>query len=380
MVTVSSGHLDVPFFFGNNGVGWFSKVKAISVNVIRSYKYIMGHKQHSKATGILNCVVELMKHYRIRRSVKWDDKGVASTVGTIMSLLVFLTFMSLIVDQYVPVWMKDAEAAHMNEAFGQFANLKNNIDIHVIACQVAKQAGQSCLRATTFTPITLGVDGVPLFSSPTAGELQMKPWDGNVSVAFAYQAGNFTLNVNSTSSGMIDLNVFNRYHVPQRVIYENGAVLVYQVDGQLVGIAPHFIIENRTQYIEISLFQVTLFGRGGASGVSTEGARTRLIDAETERYTNLTSDFNITLNTDYEVAWFNYYNDTLFEAFSDPKILDMSGSPTNYIRTQYFELSYNVNQGQVRIRIYNDSAFPISLLQLMTSTFDVIIGETAGRS
>ncbi|MEE9223605.1 MAG: hypothetical protein V3U51_02530, partial [Thermoplasmata archaeon] len=205
-------------------------------------------------------------------------------------------------------------------------------------------------------------------------------WDGNVSVAFAYQAGNFTLDVNSTSSGIIDLNVFNRYHVPQRVIYENGAVLVFQVDGQLVGIAPHFIIENRTEFIEISLSQVTLFGRGGTSGVSTEGARTRLINAETERYTNLTSDFNITLNTDYEVAWFHYYNATLFEAFSDPKILDVSGSPTNYIRTQYFELSYNVNQGQVRIRIYNDSAFPISELHLMTSMFDVIIGETAGRS
>jgi hypothetical protein len=380
VVKVSASHIDGRFFLGNEDFRLLSKVKAISVIAIRSYKYIMEHKQHSKATGILYCVVELMKHYKIRRSVKWDDEGVASTVGTIMALLVFLTFMSLIVDQYVPVWMKDAESAHMNEAFGQFGDLKNNVDMQVLACQVARIAGQTCMRSTTFTPITLGVDGVPLFSSPTAGELQMNPWEGNVSVAFAYQAGNFTLNVNSTSSGTVDLNVFNRYYVPQRVIYENGAVLVYQIDGQLVGIAPHFIIENRTEYMEISLSQVTLFGSGGASGVSTEGSHTRLINAETERYTNLTSDFNITLNTDYEVAWFNYYNDTLFEAFGDPKILDVSGSPTNYIRTQFFELSYNEALGQVRIRIYNDSAFPISTLHLMTSTFDVKIGETAGRS
>jgi hypothetical protein len=321
-----------------------------------------------------------MKHYRIRRSVKWDDEGVASTVGTIMALLVFLTFMSLIVDQYVPVWMKDAESAHMNEAFGQFGNLKNNVDTQVLACQVSKIAGQSCMRVTTFTPITLGVDGVPLFSSPTAGDLQMNPWDGNVSIDFWWQAGNYSWQYNETSSGSIDLNVFNRYYVPQRIIYENGAVLVYQVDGQLVGIAPHFIIDNRTQYIEISVSQVTLFGSGGTTGVSTEGAHTRLVNAEAEEYLNLTSDFNITLNTEYEVAWYHYYNDTLFEAFGDPQILEVSGSPTNYIRTQFFELSYNLDGGYARVRIYNDSSFPISVLSLMTSTFDVSIGETAGRS
>ncbi|MCK4443261.1 MAG: hypothetical protein KAW09_01875, partial [Thermoplasmata archaeon] len=297
--------------------------------LIRSYKYIIEHKQHNKAAGILICVVELMKHYRIRRSVKWDDRGVASTVGTIMSLLVFLTFMSLIVDQYVPAWMKDAESAHMNEAFGQFGDLKNNVDSQVLACQMARLVGQPCMRVTTFTPITLGVDGVPLFSSPTAGVLQMNAWEGNTSVEFSYQAGNFTWDVNSSSGGNIDLQVYNRYYVPQRVIYENGAVLVYQVDGQLVGIAPHFIIDNRTKYMEISLSQVTLLGSGGTSGVSTEGVRSRLVTAESERYLNLTSDFNFTLLTDYEKAWFHFYNDTLFEVFSDPAILEMSGSPTN---------------------------------------------------
>ncbi len=321
-----------------------------------------------------------MKHYRIRRSVKWDDEGVASTVGTIMALLVFLTFMSLIVDQYVPVWMKDAESAHMNEAFGQFGDLKNNIDNQVLACQVARFAGEPCMRVTTFTPITLGVDGVPLFASPTAGNLQMNPWEGNVTVDFRYQAGNFSVPINSTSSGTIDLHVFNRYYVQQRIIYENGAVLVYQVDGQLVGVAPHFIIDNRTLYMEISLSQVTLFGSGGTAGVSTEGVHSRLVNTESETFLNLTSDFNITIRTNYAKAWFHYYNDTLFESFGDPVILEMSGTPTNYIRTQFFELSYNAVQGSTRIRIYNDSAFPISILHLVTSTFDISIGETAGRS
>ncbi|HYM39678.1 MAG TPA: hypothetical protein VEY12_05985, partial [Thermoplasmata archaeon] len=59
----------------------------------------------------------------IRRDLRRDERGVASTVGTIMALLVFLTFLSLIVNQYVPVWMKDSEAAHMDSAVGQLADV-----------------------------------------------------------------------------------------------------------------------------------------------------------------------------------------------------------------------------------------------------------------
>lgn len=334
----------------------------------------------NKATSILVYVVEIMKHCKTIRSVKWDEEGVASTVGTIMALLVFLTFMSLIVNQYVPVWMKDAESAHMNEAFGQFGNLKNNIDSQILACQVARQAQRSCMRITTYTPITLGVDGVPLFASPTSGDLRLDPRKGNVSVEFSYKAGNYTVNVLSNTSGNIELSVFNRYFVQQRIIYENGAVLVYQADGELVGVAPHFTVENRSEYIEISLSQIMLHGQGGVAGVSTEGAETTLINSETERYTNLTSDFNLTLLTDYESAWFHYYNDTLFKAFNDPKILEMSGTPTNYIRTQYFELSYNIKEGYARVRIYNGENLPISILYLIVSEFDATIGETIGRA
>jgi hypothetical protein len=321
-----------------------------------------------------------MKHYKVRRSIKRDEEGVASTVGTIMALLVFLTFMSLIVNQYVPAWMKDSESAHMNEAYGQFGNLKNNIDNQVLACQVAREAQRSCMRITTFTPVTLGVDGVPLFAGPTAGELRMNPKEGNVSITFSYQAGNFTVDVVSNSSGNIDLRVLNRYFVQQRIIYENGGVLVRQPDGQLLGVSPHFTVDNRSGYIEISLSQVMLHGQGGVTGVSTEGVETALVNSETERYTNLTSDFNITLFTEYEEAWFHYYNDTLFESFNNPEILQLSGTPTNYIRTQHFELSYNIDQGYARVRIYNQASLPISILYLITSEFDVVIGATMGRA
>ena len=97
------------------------------------------------------------------RRIREDESGVASTVGTIMALLVFLTFLSLIVNQYVPVWMKDSEAAHMAGAFGQFGSFKGNVDLQMLAAQMAHDSGNHFIPITTFTPITLGVDGIPIF-------------------------------------------------------------------------------------------------------------------------------------------------------------------------------------------------------------------------
>ncbi|UCD92591.1 MAG: hypothetical protein JSV43_01300 [Methanobacteriota archaeon] len=320
-----------------------------------------------------------MKHCRYRHSNRWDEEGVASTVGTIMALLVFLTFMSLIVNQYVPVWMKDAESAHMNEAFGQFGNLKSSVDNQVLACQVARQAQRTCMKITTFTPITLGVDGVPLFASPTVGHLRMNRWDGNVSIDFSYQAGNFTEPEWWNSSGNIELRVLNKYYVQQRLIYENGGILVFQPDGQLVGVSPHFTVDNYSSHMKITLSQITLDGTGGVSGVSTEGVHSTLSGLEDLRYLNLTSDFNLTIFTEYESSWFNYYNDTLFEAFDYPEIVELSGTPTNFIRTMYFEVAYSIADGYTRIRIYNTANLPIEELFLVRATFEIDVGETTGR-
>src|SRR4030067_2659533 len=67
----------------------------------------------------------------------WNDEGVASTVGTIMALLVFLTFLSHITNQYVPVWMKDSEAGHMGEVHGQIGKNKRDIYHTILGAQTA---------------------------------------------------------------------------------------------------------------------------------------------------------------------------------------------------------------------------------------------------
>jgi len=117
------------------------------------------------------------------RDIRSDDEGVASTVGTIMALLVFLTFLSLIVNQYVPVWMKDSEASHMNGVLGQFGGLKGSIDLQILASQAAQFAGAHYIPVTAASAITLGVDGVPIFAAATTARtpLTRNPRSGSAS-------------------------------------------------------------------------------------------------------------------------------------------------------------------------------------------------------
>src|SRR5881409_2021232 len=103
------------------------------------------------------------------RDIRRDEEGVASTVGTIMALLVFLTFLSLIVNQYVPVWMKDSEAAHMNTALGNFGSLKGAIDLQVLAAQAARNAGVFYIPATAWPRSASGSTACPSSPPPRSG-------------------------------------------------------------------------------------------------------------------------------------------------------------------------------------------------------------------
>src|SRR5207249_10692039 len=163
------------------------------------------------------------------RDFRGDEEGVASTVGTIMALLVFLTFLSLIVNQYVPVWMKDSEACHMNGALGQFGGVKGAIDLQILAAEAARTSGTHYIPVTASSAVNLGLDGVPIFSAPTIGALQAIPDAGSFSIQFSYIPNKVVplqvATVNETSSGAIQLNVCNRYYIQQTIAYENGAVI-----------------------------------------------------------------------------------------------------------------------------------------------------------
>ena len=116
--------------------------------------------------------------------IKRDREAVASTVGTIMALLVFLAFLSLFTNSYMPIWMEDNEREHMNEVMNQFGEIKSKVDSLVLNSQITGQTSYS-----VFVPMTLGSNGIPVFASATAGQLAYVPQEGTESdISFSFNS------------------------------------------------------------------------------------------------------------------------------------------------------------------------------------------------
>lgn len=270
------------------------------------------------------------------RRIREDESGVASTVGTIMALLVFLTFISLIVNQYVPVWMKDSEASHVGNAFGQIGSFKGSVDLQMLAAQMAHDAGVEYIPIASFTPVTLGVDGIPIFTSPTTGTLDALTDQGTFTTQLAYRIRGVNTNVRETSTGRIALEVFNRYYLHTTLAYENGAVIRAQGDGQTVRADPTFEVTIVNSTVRISMAHVSLYGRGSVSGSSTEGIHSKLFGVDRQDYTSVSSDVWINGTSPFGVAWLSFFNRTLATAYGIDAGRFIGGCPTYCFTAAYF--------------------------------------------
>ncbi|MDD1770340.1 MAG: hypothetical protein LUO79_04560 [Methanomassiliicoccales archaeon] len=250
-----------------------------------------------------------------------DERGVASTVGTIMALLVFLTFLALFTNSYVPVWMLDNERTHMNEVFDQFGDLKGKADNMVV---MASTTGSTSLNM--YAPITLGANGIPIFAAATAGQLTYVPFsqqNASLEVKFSYYLDSLHPNqrIDYIGGGMVQLYCSNRYYVEQWVCYENGAILVKQRDGQLVSAIPSLSATKSGAYTNVSFTQFDYIGKNATvSGTGVTGLNLDLIYLDQQTYTNHTSagarnalHFSITLHTQYGHAWYTYLNQTFHD-------------------------------------------------------------------
>jgi len=326
-----------------------------------------------------------------------DESGVASTVGTIMALLVFLTFMSLIVNQYVPVWMKDTEASHMTGAFGQFGTFKGSVDLQMLAALMAQNAGIHYIPITTFSAVTLGVDGVPIFSSPTIGNLYSLPDASRFTTQLTYNIRGVNTKLNETSAGRIALDVMNRYYIPQSVVYENGAVIRSQSDGQAVRADPTFEVDVVNNSVQVSWTHVSLFGQGSASGTTTEGVHSKLLGVDRQDYANVRSDLWINATTASGLAWVAYFNRTLGIAFGVERseftlpgysfsVAYLTGMIQSLsITTPYYTLTADYKSSKLAydivVQIYNDwnntrpLVSPITAVRLQHAFVNIAVAE-----
>lgn len=251
-----------------------------------------------------------------RHFLKRDREGVASTVGTIMALLVFMTFLSMFTNSYIPVWMQDNERAHMNQVFNQFADLKGKIDSLIVTAQVT---GSNTIHM--YSPITLGAQGIPVFASPTAGLLTYSPQgtgDSGIYVRFNYSLEGVKTRVSESGGGVVELYAPNRYYVQQWIGYENGAIIVKQQDGQILRAWPSIEVEKNGPSINIKFTQIDFIGTNASlGGTGTVGLNLNLVYIDSQTYQfDITSGkyVNITFRTKYWDAWQQFLDDTCLKA------------------------------------------------------------------
>lgn len=271
---------------------------------------------------------------KIKKKKSWDDRGVAATVGTILSLMVFLTGIGMFTNQYVPIWMEDNESSHMNTVIAQFSMLKAGVDMQILTSSSSDEVSS----APIYTPMKLHADGIPVFASPTAGSLGITAESmfgyPSFTIRFNYTAGsgasaeNFELNASNggKAGGGLEFKGMNRYFVQQTVSYENGAIILNQTDGEIVlsGIAIRIASYGGDAMIKMT--QIALSGTNKSlGGFGTKSVTSVLEFANYGKFNSPAgSTMTFTVVTKYGSAWENYFQELRDESDADIPMADWS--------------------------------------------------------
>jgi len=96
-------------------------------------------------------------------------------------------------------------------------------------------------------------------------------------------------------------------------VYENGAVIRYQTDGQFVRVHPTFSVLVANNSLDISFALVSLYGKGIVTGTTTEMVSTELFAFDRQDYSGFPSNAIVWLNhtSAYGLAWYRFFNQTL---------------------------------------------------------------------
>ncbi len=228
------------------------------------------------------------KRCRRRKNLSESDEGVATTVGTIMALLVFLSLLSLITQQYVPIWMEDKEAYHVDNAMGQFSQIKGTID--TLAINRHKDYPM-------YSTVTLGAEGVPLFAARSTGVLRLLPDDGGMDLSFGGRS--------FSSSGLLSLEARNRYFEEQTIVYQNGAILLEQEEQSIIRAPPQLSIEEDGDGYTVNIHMIDIEGDETRIGGSRNiGVITELWSTTTVSYSDVEFDEDsLVINTDNPAGW-----------------------------------------------------------------------------
>jgi len=285
-------------------------------------------------------VTRSARRYRRARRLRSGKRGVVAVIGTLLALLVFFALFGIFLTQYVPLWMTDNEAQFTNAAATSFAQFKGDIDSQY-ALGLPPSLG---------TPFTISSGGVPLIAQPTEATLSFlaqtcpggfysKGGTGATVANYGQPVDpaycifeNQTLSTGpggsrsfflNAASGVLQMQLPNRYYTSETFYFENDGVIQAQSPGyQVMAFSPPFNVTrlagNTTVYssfLQLYGNATTVIGQGSEE-VYSHLRYTQQIESNGKQVspTNLTlRPFNYTfeLGTQYPCAWSSFLRATM---------------------------------------------------------------------
>ncbi|MGA7477176.1 MAG: hypothetical protein WBW47_08235 [Thermoplasmata archaeon] len=262
------------------------------------------------------------RRYRRARRLCSEKRGVVAVIGTLLALLVFFALFGIFLTQYVPLWMTDNEAQFSNQAATSFAQFKGSIDTQY----------ELGLPPSIGTPFTISSGSVPLIAQPTEAILsflpQTCPGGFIVKGAGAGQpvnpaycifqnqtlstgpGGSAALHL-SAATGVLQMQLPNRYYSGQTFYYEDdGVIQVQSLGHQIMAYAPPFNVTriggNATTHLggntTISSSFLQLYG----NATTVVGQGTEEVYSELRYAQPLTSNGKAVSSTNSTLQPFNY--------------------------------------------------------------------------
>ncbi|MCK4364870.1 MAG: hypothetical protein KAW45_02350 [Thermoplasmatales archaeon] len=233
------------------------------------------------------------------RNFKNSEDGAAGVVVAILMIGLFISFYALVQAVYVPQWMEQKEAEHMDIVASQFTDIKSSIDILSISEKEYMPISN---------PVTLGSKEMPFFTTSRAyGTIDLKP-------------NNFTIKLENSektathSLGSLRYSSENAYFVDQEYVYENGALILSQQSRDIIIVEPS-IYKTKLDLLKICLVKLSENGRRcSASGYGTYPVQTKFLSKEDISFGSLEK---ITITSSYKDAWGRYFNDTFSKYYYD---------------------------------------------------------------
>jgi hypothetical protein len=178
-----------------------------------------------------------------------------AVVGTLLSLLVFLSLFGTFLTFYLPLWMSDNEATFTGNIATSLAELQSNMVLQA-------ETGNPPILST---PFTMSSASVPLLSIPTTGTLAFLPRTPGAIVSLSIP--NFlTSNTPYKQTfggnlGTLQLVLPNRYYSPTTFQLEDGAIIQSQsTTNQVVAYPPIFELEKIGSVLDLTLMLTQMYG------------------------------------------------------------------------------------------------------------------------